>query len=517
MTQVSIQPNVAASPLTTPAARRARPDRSALAAISPTAWGVAAVLCLGMSLRVMFGQYDLMAIVWLTAALIAVVGAVRATARGANASRVERPFLVAGLLAQLVATLTQPELLPHGQSPAATPWVVGLIVLAAGAAAGGVLVSNRLRAAAVVVMLAAHLAAGATLLVTSNPPKVDVGIFQRDGADALLAGHSPYALDFPNPYPPNSGFYAPGVERDGRLLFGFPYPPVSLLLVVPAHLLGDYRFAGLLATTLTALLVASLGTTEASRRRAEAAAGLFLLAPTGFFVLWAGWTEPLVAMTFALLVWSATRTPRGVGLPPTSGRGTGSAARMQDMGETRTPRAATPWLVIASLAFFLATKQYTVILLPLAAMLVPGGTRLKALGAAVFLAALTALPFLIADPGGFVHSVALLQFAQPFRPDALSYLAPLTSVLPHTAAAAIPFAATALAIAWVLRTLPRTPAGFALAAGAVLLVFFACNKQAFCNYYHLVLATLCCAIAAWGTAERGGGEMPGGRGEGVTG
>ena len=29
---------------------------------------------------------------------------------------------------------------------------------------------------------------------------------------------------------------------NGRLQFGYPYPQLSLLLIVPAHLLGDLRY-----------------------------------------------------------------------------------------------------------------------------------------------------------------------------------------------------------------------------------------------------------------------------------
>jgi hypothetical protein len=97
----------------------------------------------------------------------------------------------------------------------------------------------------------------------------------------------------------------------------------------------------------------------------------------------------------------------------------------------------------------------------------------------------------------------LLQFGQPFRADALSFLAPLHGALPHAAAAAVPFAVTLTVTVWVVRKCPRTPAGFALASAAVLLAFFALNKQAFCNYYHLVIGALCCAGAADGEPQMG--------------
>jgi hypothetical protein len=57
-----------------------------------------------------------------------------------------------------------------------------------------------------------------------------------------------------------------------------------------------------------------------------------------------------------------------------------------------------------------------------------------------------------------------------------------------------------------VRRCPRTPAGFALAVGFVYLVFFAFNKQAFCNYYFFPLAALCAAIAAADFTPRDGGD-----------
>jgi hypothetical protein len=53
-----------------------------------------------------------------------------------------------------------------------------------------------------------------------------------------------------------------------------------------------------------------------------------------------------------------------------------------------------------------------------------------------------------------------------------------------------------VAIALALWRAPRTPAGFAAASALVFLVFFAFNKQAFTNYYSLVIGALCTAAAA---------------------
>jgi hypothetical protein len=43
---------------------------------------------------------------------------------------------------------------------------------------------------------------------------------------------------------------------------------------------------------------------------------------------------------------------------------------------------------------------------------------------------------------------------------------------------------------------PRTAAGFAAGGALILLAFFAFNKQAFCNYYFVVVGALWCAVGA---------------------
>ena len=49
--------------------------------------------------------------------------------------------------------------------------------------------------------------------------------------------------------------------------------------------------------------------------------------------------------------------------------------------------------------------------------------------------------------------------------------------------AAVAFVAAAIAVGLSIWRLPRTPAGFASAVAVTFFVFFAFNKQAFCNYY----------------------------------
>jgi hypothetical protein len=126
-------------------------------------------------------------------------------------------------------------------------------------------------------VLVTHFLLGLWVLRVMPQPGVDVCLFQREASGALLGGHNPYAMSFPNLYPGAARVYGAGTYSGDRLLFGFPYPPLSLLMVLPGELLGDFRLSHLLATTLAGALIA------ASRpgRVATAAGALFLFMPRG--------------------------------------------------------------------------------------------------------------------------------------------------------------------------------------------------------------------------------------------
>jgi len=277
---------------------------------------------------------------------------------------------------------------------------------------------------------------------------------------ALGQGINPYAITMPNIYG-HDAFYGPGLVVSGRLQAGFPYP-LSLLLAGTGHLLGgDYRFANVAAMGLAALLI---GTCRPGR---VAAAALFLFTPRTFFVLEQGWTEPYVVRLLAATVWCACRAPA---------------------------------LVPLALGLLFAVKQYTVLAAPLVVLLYPGPTPWRDTGRTLLKAALVAaivtLPFAVADPTAFVHDVIELQLRQPFRGDALSYLAGWVRATGQPPPSWLAFALVPLAIAVSLWRARRTPAGFAGAVALTFLVFFAFNKQAFANYYFFVIGALCCALAA---------------------
>ena len=441
----------------------ARADLSAQDIPANDVPGAALSLCavaLACALQVNFGQYHPLALTWLTVALLGTVLCVAKPTSRIVAALEARRTLVFGLAlsVQFVLLLTTT---PGATGRLAEP--AHLLPLQAAIACAAIVCLASLRPSArhdlpkLLVLLTIFAATGLWALHAAPNPGVDVVLFQRDAAAALLTGENPYATTFPDPYPSAAPFYGPGVSVNGRLQFGYPYPPLGLLLTVPAHLLGDFRYAHLLAMTAAAALIAL----ARPGNFAFAAAALLLFTPRGFFVLEAGWTEPLAVLCLAAVVFAACRSRRSVPV---------------------------------ALGCLLAVKQYLVLALLLAPLL-PGRRSGLAWKALVFATVVT-LPWALWDQATFVNSVVTLQFHQPFRPDALSYLVPLMHLTGHRPPAWIAFVAAGAAALLALRKCPRTPAGFSLALALVLFAFFAFNKQAFCNYYHLVIAALCCAAGA---------------------
>ena len=306
------------------------------------------------------------------------------------------------------------------------------------------------------------------MIQRSPNPGIDVHVFQRDAFAALRAGVNPYAMTFPDIYG-NGANYGPGLSVNGRLQFGFPYFPLSLLLSMPGQLFGgDERYAQLAAIELAAVLM----TFARPRGLGLVAAALFLTTPRIFFVLEQSWTEPFLVLGISAVIFAACRQRRLV-----------------------------PWLFGA----FIALKQYLVFALPAAVLLVESPIDRRKLvtflAKAAILGAAVTLPFVVWGPGEFWRSVVTLQFHQPFRQDALSVLSWWANQGHEQPPVLISFVAASAASALALWRVPRTPAGFGTAVGMTLFAFFLFNKQAFCNYYFFVIGTLCASVAAWRAPE----------------
>ena len=343
------------------------------------------------------------------------------------------------------------------------PFLGGIVTAAvlAGAGLGGTPWLGRLR---LPLLVGVHLTLGAWILHHSPRPAIDVYAWHVEAFQALGQGLNPYAITMPDIYG-HDHFYGPGLLVNGRVQVGFPYPPFSLLLAGAGHLLGgDYRFANLAAMGLAALL---MGTCQPGRW-APVAAALFLFTPRSFFVLEQGWTDAYLVLLLAATVWCACRMPR---------------------------------LLPVALGLLFATKHYLVLATPLVVLLHPGPRpwrdTVRTLWKAAAIAAVVTLPFAVLDPAAFFHDLVGFQLRQPFRRDALSYLAWWDVVKGQRPPTWLGFAALLPALGLSLWRAPRTPAGFAAAVALTFLLFFAFSKQAFANYYFFIIGALCCAIAAW--------------------
>jgi hypothetical protein len=301
----------------------------------------------------------------------------------------------------------------------------------------------------------------------THHPSIDVLVYENDSAHTLLRGQDPYAIGVTHQVfggSPGVIYYGEGIFVDGRVRVGFPYPPLTLFWVLPGYLVGDARYSFLLAVFLTSLLIFLLS----PDLNGLIAAGLLLFVPETFFVLTMGWTEPLMLVALAITIFSACKAPR---------------------------------MLPFALGLFLASKQYSLLAVPLAALLLPTFSWKRYLSLVIeggaFAAAIT-VPFAFWDHHGFWWSLVTFQVAAPFRPDALSISALLArhglSPVPQWLIVAAVLATTVFA----LTRSRRAPSGFAASLALVSLVFFVANKQAFCNYYFFSAGALCLSIASAG-------------------
>ena len=309
-----------------------------------------------------------------------------------------------------------------------------------------------------------HIGLGIAALRWTPPQRVDVYLFQYDAAAALLHGTDPYAITHQNLYGHDAAFYyGPGVLKDGRVDIGFPYTPLSLLAILPGYLLGDLRYTYIVALILSAALLVLMRLNQVTL----VAVTLLLLSPVTFYVLSRGWTEPLVLLTLCWACLTAARRSR--------------------------------WLPVA-LGLFFASKQYTVLAIPLAALLLvrfSWKAYIRLLAQAGLVAAAVTAPLALWNCHDFWRDVVTFQVIQPFRPDALSFSVLVGRLgLGHIFQLLV-FIAVLATTAWILATRCRQWSAFSGTFALIMLVFFCLNKQAFVNYYFLTIgAVLLAAVTA---------------------
>ena len=297
----------------------------------------------------------------------------------------------------------------------------------------------------------------------------DMPLVHDEASAALLRGVNPYSITFENIYGYGTPFYPIELQEGDRLLFGFPYPPLSLLMSLPGSVLaGDYRVAALAAISIGALLIGHMRTGPL----ATGAALLLLLSPLTARVLHNGWTEPFVIVWLAATVFLAMR------------------------------RLAT---TAVALGLLIATKQYAPLFLPIATGLLSDvrarmGT-VRMLTVAIGIAVATALPFLIWGPADLVLSTVVTQLLHPFREDGATVPALLSRLGLWGPPVWVGIAVAGAIFVVVMRKAARTPSGFALASAVVLTGLFLFTRNAFMNYYFAAMVALLCGVAASEHAE----------------
>jgi len=300
------------------------------------------------------------------------------------------------------------------------------------------------------VLLAIYVFLGGWMIHWSPRPMIDVWFFQQRGAGLLIAGQNPYSSDYENIYGSTTAFYSDKTLRNNRIV-SFTYPPLTLLLGLPAKLTGDVRWSLLMAVAgASAFMIGLLRKNGFSPGHPlELVVAAFLFHPRAYFLIEQAWTEPYVALGAAATVWALS---------------TGSATAL--------------WLCLALL---LSAKQYAVLLFP--PLWRSERMRLVDIALATAAAAAIALPFFLWAPGPFFEGVVVLQFGQPLRPEALSVLAAVAQRTGIILPSVIGFLAAAFVTALVCWRVRGDVSKSVLGGAAVFLAFFAFNKQAFFNYY----------------------------------
>ena len=208
-----------------------------------------AAFAVGLAIDFNNGEYFFGSLALITAALI-LAGIAMASPEVAPAKTLERTlFAAVGL--QLVALLLLQS--PSADLTLLNRWQLApfyACVTGAGlVVAGAWLIQSRFwQKLWFPLLLSMHLLASLWIVHLSSNPKIDVWVFQQEGARELLHGGNPYERTFPDIYhsthPGNTPVYGSGLVVNDRVQFGFPYPPVSLLLSTAGYWLGgDHRYA----------------------------------------------------------------------------------------------------------------------------------------------------------------------------------------------------------------------------------------------------------------------------------
>jgi hypothetical protein len=432
-------------------------------------------IALGRAIQIYNGFYHPDAMWWMTVGLVSCLVGVLFHRTTGTVSRVSATLVSVVLIAGIAWQLEQLFTARPGfylSDEASLPLFRTGIVAQGVLIACGVANIRPLRRFWFPALLATSLLLGVWMIKASPEPYIDVVEVHKEALEALLHHRDPYRISFANIYEnaESRKFYNPEAVIGGRLAQAYPYPPPSLLLAVPGHVLfGDYRYSELALLIAAAALIGFAG----RGMPAMLAAAMLLTTPRIWFVIEEGWTEPVGLFLLVLTVFLMRRVPIAAGW--TAGL----------FAMTKQYFAVTAFAILRLI--FIRRKQWHWI----------------AFGVVIAAAAVT-LPFALWHPNAFMRNVVWLQMREPFRIDSLSYLA--WAALRGMGQGSFVWAIGAGVVGAIISAIAtrNTPEGFSASVALTTFAFFAFGSKAFCNYYFFVIGALCCAIAAFPLA----GERP---------
>lgn len=278
------------------------------------------------------------------------------------------------------------------------------------------------------------------LMIWSSPnPHIDVFDFLKGGAQGFLKGVNPYS----NTYTPLYKGEEPNY---------YSYPPGALFLTMPSvFLFNDPRYMILAAELITAFVIFKLIRFGPNKFIYPL---IFLFNPVSLIVLEQSFTEPLILVLIALSIFYLARSK----------------------------------IQIAAILFglVLATKQYTILFLPLYIRLFPAfKQKVNSLVILISTVLILILPFYLWSPNDFLQDLILYNFNAPQRSWSLSFTSFLYNLGININ---FYFFNVLIAILSFFLYLQKdiTLAKFLYLCSFLIFVFFFFNKWSSLNYYYLI-------------------------------
>lgn len=309
---------------------------------------------------------------------------------------------------------------------------------------------HRLRRVVFTFAVIAAIAFRIWMPIVSPHARNDVLAMGQMSSQALLQGKNPFSTHTSS-YP------------------GYVYLPADLYIqTISYRLAGDVRYASVLAEIVIAFALWRLARRRWSEATAQLMALLFLYAPRGLYVIEFAWLDPLILMLFALFLLLRDRDK--------------------------------PMLAAVAYGYMLVMKQYMVFAF-FQWFIIERNWKRIATGLVV--AAVTLIPFVVADWHSFLRMGVLYNVVQPFRKDALSVFSLLARRWGLT-----PPPGWAILVGAVLTIATFLPQGrikpirgYLFAVTITMFGMFLFGSLAFINWYYLVAGQLIFLLVVGGKPD----------------